>query len=57
MDKDEAHKFFYVYHTFKGQSPNMNDNKINGIKLLSVKEISKLAIDSGLSQWIIDKVS
>ena len=55
MDKDETHKFFYVYHT--GQPLKVNDNKTNGIKLLSVKEISKLAIDSGLSQWIIDKVS
>ena len=52
---DQYHKFYYVYHTFKGTpSQKINDSKV---RLLSANEIAELAIDSDLSKWIIAKVS
>ena len=52
---DQYHKFYYVYHTFKGTPPQKIDD--NRMRLLSVNEIAELAIDSGLSKWVIAKVS
>ena len=52
---DQYHKFYYVYHTFKGTPPTETSN--SKVRLLSVNEIAELAIDSGLSKWIIAKVS
>ena len=51
---DQYHKFYYVCHTFKDIPQKITNNKI---KLLLVDKVSELAIDSGLSKWIIDKVS
>ena len=49
-----VHRFYYVCHTFKGKPQNIIDDRI---RLLLVEEIAGLVIDSGLSQWIISKVS
>ena len=51
---DQYHKFYYVCHTFKDKPQNINNNKI---RLLFIEEIAGLAIDSGLSKWVIAKVS
>lgn len=52
---DQYDKFYYVRHTFKGDPPSLgNESKL---KLMFVDEVAELAIDSGLSKWIISKVS
>ena len=51
---DQCNKIFYVCHSFKGTPQQINDDRV---QLLLKDEIAKLAIDSGLSQWIISKVS
>ena len=52
---DQYHKLYYVYHTFKGKLPQQIDD--SRVRLLSVNEIAELAVDSGLSKWVISKVS
>lgn len=52
---DQYDKFYYVCHTFKGDPPPLeNESKL---KLMFVDQVAELAIDSGLSKWIISKVS
>ena len=44
------HKFFYVYHTGQAKKPD-DDNYF----VWDVSEVAKKVIDSGLSQWVIDR--
>lgn len=52
---DQYDKFYYVCHTFKGEPPKLESE--SRLKLMFVDQVAELAIDSGLSKWIISKVS
>ncbi|MCB9026376.1 MAG: hypothetical protein H6625_08670 [Bdellovibrionaceae bacterium] len=51
---DQYDKFYYICHSFKGKLPESLNSRV---KLMLVDEVSELAIDSGLSKWVIAKVS
>jgi len=48
-------KFFYVVHQPKGGLKK--DRETKSVKLLLLDDISKLVIDSGLTEWLMKKVS
>lgn len=50
-------KFYYVCHTFKGGNYNELKGLDENLKLILVDEVAELAIDSGLTKWIIERVS
>jgi hypothetical protein len=52
---DQYDRFYYICHTFKDIPPDLS-NKAN-LNLMFVDQVAELAIDSGLTKWIISKVS
>lgn len=52
---DQYHKFYYICHTFKA-SNQVTPILDKRIRLMLIDDIAELAIDSGLTKWIIAKV-
>ncbi|MGE9743744.1 restriction endonuclease [Bdellovibrio bacteriovorus] len=53
---NEYQKIYYVCHSFNGDLSEREIQNKN-VRLMLINEISELAIDSGLSKWILSKVS
>ena len=52
---DQYQEMFFVVHT---AVPGLDHYaKKEGVKLLGVKEIASLVVDSGITQWLIGKTS